>query len=82
MNTVTEKRILQNLLDKHNIGAKHTSETNAIKCLPKAIRGDAKKALKNLEKQGYVISHPTSYEWQISLNPQKLWEIKQIIESP
>ncbi|MGD6807560.1 MAG: hypothetical protein ACQCN4_11445 [Candidatus Bathyarchaeia archaeon] len=81
MNTVIAKRILQSLLDKQIIGAKHTSEDNAIKCLPKDARGDAKKILKKLEKEGFVMYHPTSYDRQISLNPTRIKEIQEFLKS-
>jgi len=79
---IITKRLLENLLRNRIIGAKHTSEDNAIKCFPKDSRGDAKKILKKLEKEGYLMYHPTSYEIQISLNPARLKEIRELLESP
>jgi len=79
MDTETAKRILENLYNKDYIGAKHTSPTNALKGLPKHLRGNGEKILKQLQTLGYITPHPTSYGTQISLNKNKLKEIKQII---
>jgi hypothetical protein len=79
MAALTEKRILENLLEKNIIGEKHTSEDNAIKCLPKHLRGEAKKALKKLAREGYILLKPTSYGMEISLSPHKIAEIRKII---
>ncbi|MDR0471036.1 MAG: hypothetical protein LBH79_04845 [Nitrososphaerota archaeon] len=79
METEAAKRILQNLYKRDNIGAKHTSTTNALKGLPKHMRGDAEKILKQLRTLGYITFHPTSYGTQISLNPTKIKEIKQVL---
>ena len=79
MTTIVEKRILGNLLDKHIIGEKHTSEDNAQKCLPKHLRGEAKKALKKLIREGYVISKITSYGLEVSLNPRRIEEIRKVL---
>ncbi len=63
MNT-TAKRILQGLIEKHIIGAKHTSTHNATKCLQKDQRGSGEKTLKQLRTLGYVIFHPTATAWK------------------
>jgi len=81
MSTVTEKRILQSLFEKHIIGEKHTSEDNAIKCLPRDVRGDGKKAIKKLVKQGLVLPKPTGYGLEVSLNPARIREIRMLLES-
>lgn len=78
MTDATEKHILENLLNRRIIGEKHTSEDNAIKCLPKDIRGDGKKALKKLIREGYILPKITSYGLEVSLNPRRLQEIIQI----
>jgi hypothetical protein len=79
MQTDIAKSILKNLFDKHIIGAKHTSPTNALKNFDKHERGNAEKTLKQLQTLGYITFHPTSYGTQISLNPKRLKEIRQII---
>lgn len=76
--TRTEIDVLEKLYNHNFIGGKHTSEDNVPKSFPKHLRGDVKKALKNLIKQGYVTPKITSYGLEVSLNPRKIEEIKQI----
>jgi DNA-binding MarR family transcriptional regulator len=82
MYTVTEKRILENLLRHNYIGAKHTGEDDAIRCLRKDARGDGKKAIEKLEKRGLVNFHPTRYGVEVSLNPARVVEIRELLEEP
>ncbi|MFQ6063784.1 MAG: hypothetical protein ACE5J9_11530, partial [Methanosarcinales archaeon] len=63
------------------IGGRHTSEDNVIKGFPKHERGKIKKKLKDLIKEGYLISKPTSYGIQISINPKMIAEIKEILNT-
>ena len=77
MLTTVERKMLKNLFEKRIIGEKHTSEDNAIKCLPKHLRGEAKKAIKKLVRQGYVLPKPTSYGMEISLDPRSIAEIRR-----
>ncbi|MFB3889367.1 MAG: hypothetical protein ACE14S_07740 [Candidatus Bathyarchaeia archaeon] len=79
MVALAEKRILQSLLEKNIIGEKHTSEDNATKCLPKHLRGEAKKALKKLTREGYIIQKPTSYGMEVSLNPHRVAELRRML---
>lgn len=74
-----EEEILSKMLYAHFIGERHTSEDNIPKGFPKHERGDVKKALKNLIKQGYVTPKITSYGLEVSLNPRKIEEIKRIL---
>ena len=74
------KRILYKLRRNFYIGGRHTSEDNAIKGFPKHKRGELKKAVKNLIKDGYLISKPTSYGLEISINPEMMREINEILE--
>lgn len=79
MATPTEKVILAKMLRHGYIGGKHTSEDNIPKGLPKHIRGEIKKALKNLIREGYIIPKITSYGTEVSLNPRRIVEIKEIL---
>jgi hypothetical protein len=76
-----EKAILEKMYAHHFIGEKHTSADNVPKNFPKHMRGEVKRALKNLTRQGYVIPKITSYGLEVSLNPRKIEEIKQIIKT-
>jgi hypothetical protein len=81
MITKIEKAILQKMLFEHFIGGKHTSADNIPKGFPKNERGEVKKALKNLIREGYVVPKITSYGLEVSLNPRLLSEIHRIISS-
>ena len=61
------------------IGERHTSEDNIPKGFPKHERGDVKKALKNLKRQGYIIPKITSYGMEVSLASSKIPEICKIL---
>ncbi len=56
----------------------HTSADNIPKGLPKHLRGNCKKAIKNLIRHGYIKPKNTSYGLEVSLEPRKIEEIKQI----
>lgn len=73
-------KILRSLV-RHNIwGAKHNSYELMQKGLPKHLRGFGKEVTDNLIREGILLSHPTSYGLQISLNPERAKEIKEILE--
>lgn len=74
-----EIAILQKLYDHDFIGEKHTSEDNVPKGFPKHLRGDVKKALKKLIREGYVIPKITSYGLEVSLDPRRLTEIRALL---
>ena len=79
--TPIEMFILEKMYRQGYIGGKHTSADNIPKGLSVSTHGDAKKALKNLIRQGYVIPKTTSYGLQVSLNAKRIAEIKQILET-
>lgn len=78
--TETEIDILKKLYNHNFIGEKHTSEDNVPKGFPKHLRGNVKKALKKLIREGYVTPKITSYGLEVSINPRRIEEIKKIIE--
>jgi hypothetical protein len=82
MTTEIEKKILTKMLYEHYIGDKHTSEDNIPKGFPKHERGNVKKALKQLIREGYVNPKITSYGLEVSLNPRKIGEIREILQEP
>ncbi len=49
--------------------------------IPGHTYGDAKEAAQELIREGLIIPKPTNYGLQISLNPNRLEEIKRMIES-
>jgi len=60
--------------------AKHTSFDNIPKGAPKHLRGKIKEAAEQLIKDGFIISKPTSYALEVSLNFERKDEIFEIIE--
>ncbi len=71
-----KKHILRKLVIHNVWGAKHTSPDNLQKGLPGHLQGAAKEVVKDLIKEGLLLSHPTSYGLQVSLNPNMAAEIK------
>ena len=75
-----KKIILRKLYRHRIIGGKHTAIENLTKSLPKHLIGDAKDAIDELIKEELILTKPTSYGLQVSLNPEKIDEIHKIIE--
>lgn len=75
-----KKIILRKLFRRRVIGRKHTAIEHLTKGLPKHVVGNAKNAVKELIKEGLILSKPTSYGLQVSLNPEKIDKIFKIIE--
>ena len=73
--------ILRKLFRRRVIGAKHTAFEHVVSGIPSHLAGDAKDVAEVLIKDGLILVKPTSYGLQISLNPERLDEIIQIIES-
>jgi hypothetical protein len=79
MATEIEKKILTKRFYARFIGEHHTSEDNIPKGFPKHERGDVRKALKNLKRQGYFIPKITSYGMEISLALSRITEVRRIL---
>ncbi|MEE8168841.1 MAG: hypothetical protein V3T58_08235 [Candidatus Hydrothermarchaeales archaeon] len=77
---VYKKAILEKLYKLRYVGGRHTSESNVPKGFPKHARGDIKKALKALIREGYILPKPTSYGLEVSLNPRLIAEIRKMLE--
>ena len=75
-----KKIILRKMFRRRVIGGKHTAIENLTNGLPRHAAGDAKQAALELVKDGYILSKPTSYGLQVSLNPEKIDEIARMIE--
>lgn len=77
------KRFILRKLARHRIWMhKHTNIHNLPKGLPDYLRGrkEIKKAIKNLLKEKFLLSKPTNYGLEISLNIKKKKEIENFIE--
>ena len=61
---------------------KHTNINNLPKGLSNELRAsrDVKKAIEELLKEQILLSKPTHYGLEVSLNPKKIKEIKELIK--
>ena len=77
------KFILRKLTRRRIWMHKHTSIHNLQKGLPDRLRSgkEVKKVIDNLLKQGFLISKPTNYGLEVSLNIKKKREIEEIIRN-
>jgi hypothetical protein len=75
-----EKIILRKLFRRRIIGGKHTALEHVTASIPKNLHKDAKKDAEKLIKKDLIKKKPTGYGLHISLNPDKLDDILQILE--
>jgi hypothetical protein len=71
--------LLYQLRRKNIIGKKHTSFDNLKKGFPTHLGKDINKIAKNLIKEDWIITKPTSYGLEVSLNHSKIKEIENYI---
>ncbi len=71
--------ILNRLYTLRCIGGKHTSKENALRGFPKSDRGEGESAYQELVQRSYTIRKPTSYGEQVSLNVDRLSDIKKLL---
>lgn len=71
--------ILYHLRRKKVIGGVHTHFDTLKKGFPSHLGKDVNKTAKQLIKEGFIITKPTSYGLQVSLNKEKLKEIEEFI---
>ena len=71
--------ILYNLRRKRVIGGKHTHFDTLKKGFPGHLGKDIGKVAKDLIRAGRIITKPTSYGLQVSLNKNKIKEIEEFI---
>ncbi|VVB65024.1 Uncharacterised protein [uncultured archaeon] len=72
--------LLKKLRRRDNWGESHTSFDDLPRGFRKDLRGSVKDIAEELIKEGLLLSHPTSYGTQVSLNPKKKAEIDKIIK--
>ena len=70
------KAILKKLFRHRYIGGRHTEIRNAMKGFPPPLLKEVKEEIKNLIKEGYMLSKMSTGEIHISLNPRKINEIR------
>ena len=77
------KRFILRKLVRHRMWMhKHTSIHNLPKGLPDYLRSkkEVKKVVEEMLKQGMLLSKPTHYGLEVSLNIEKKKEIEEFIE--
>lgn len=72
--------LLYHLRRKKVIGGVHTSFDTLKRGFPSHIGKDVGKIAKELIKKGYLITKPTNYGLQVSLNKERLNEIEEFIK--
>jgi len=63
-----EIKIIWKLHRRAKYGGAHTAEENALKGLPRSLRGEAARALERLIRLRLVLVKPTGYGRHVSLN--------------
>ena len=71
--------ILYHLRRKRVIGGVHTHFDTLKRGFPSHLGKDVDKVAKGLTKEGFIITKPTSYGLQVSLNKEKLKEVEEFI---
>ncbi|MCZ7383084.1 MAG: hypothetical protein O8C64_16125 [Candidatus Methanoperedens sp.] len=74
-----EIAILKHLYKHAYIGKRHTPFENALKGIPKHLRGEAKDSLEIMIKIGLVLPYPTGHGLDVRINPERVDEVKRII---
>lgn len=72
--------ILKKLKRRGKWGGAHTSFDVLARGIPKHLRGEAKEVATELIKDGLLLSKPTSYGLEVSLNPKRREEIERMIK--
>lgn len=75
-----QAKILEYLRSRGDIGGKHTAEEQAVECLPVHERDLGQEALDDLIRKGLVVEKPTGYGRQVSLNTERLDDIRRVID--
>lgn len=80
--TIIKKFIARKLYRKRMWMHKHTNINNLPKGLSNELRAskEVKKAIEDLLKEQILLSKPTHYGLEVSLNPKKIKEIEGLIE--
>ena len=78
-NMSIRKAILKKLFRHRYIGGRHTELRNAMKGFPPPLLKEVKEEIKNLIREGYLMSKISTGETHISLNPRMINEIRKEI---
>lgn len=74
-----ERAILRKMLNHRWIGPKHTAYDNLHRGFGPSDGGRVKDTVDGLIKRGLIIEHPAHYGKQVSLNGDRLKEIKDLL---
>lgn len=74
------RKLLKKLYLHRIIQHKHTSFDNLPKGFPPHLRGLVKEVAEKLIKEGLLLSKPTGYGLEVSLNHSRIQEIEKEIE--
>ncbi|MFH1711159.1 MAG: hypothetical protein ABH840_02515 [Nanoarchaeota archaeon] len=72
--------LFYHLRRKKKIGESHTPFDTLKRGFPSHLGKDVTKIAEDLIKKGYIISKPTNYGLQVSLNKGKLQEVEDLIK--
>jgi hypothetical protein len=76
---IIKARLLYHLRKKNVIGAKHTHYDTLKFGFPKHLGKEVENVAKDLIRKGWLITKPTSYGLQVSLNKDKINEVDDFI---
>lgn len=79
---IIKKFIVRKLYRQKTFGGKHTNINNLHKGLSNKLRvsREVKKAIQDLLREQILLSKPTHYGLEVSLNPKKLKEIEELAD--
>ncbi len=83
MKTSDIKAILRRMFNQKRIGGRHTEEKNCLRCikyLPRNIQKLVEEDWETCIKNEWILRKKSTGEWHVSLNPEKLSEILNLIK--
>ncbi|MFT4250579.1 MAG: hypothetical protein ACMXYD_04420 [Candidatus Woesearchaeota archaeon] len=75
------RHVLRKLYRRRCIGAKHTAIENCYTGIPKHLQGKAKQTTKHLIQQGIIQTKNTHYGTQVSIHPERIEEVRNILSN-
>jgi len=72
--------ILLKLVRKRKWGESHTPFDKVKRLVPSHLRGEAEKVIQELKRENIILSKPTHYGEEISLNPRQTEIVYSIIK--
>ena len=71
-------RIIRKMIRHKYWGGKHTSIKNIPKGFPPELKRDVIVQVKKLIREGIILTKPTHYGLEVSLNPRRMHDIENI----